>query len=270
MKSKPLIVLSVIIFLALSKTGFSQFPIVKKQLPFEEKQMSTNVKKIQDPNHRDLNWKAPQSIKGNSDDTRKFLYFEGAGYPTQLKGLPSFSESVKFNNNNDDPIVELINQKFETFSETNLISDKDILGSVIKVNPRIVWFKKQPYINITFMPIRKNPTNGTIERLVSFDYKISSKPSTKNLKSLKSGQNYAGSSVLATGNWYKIGVTSDGIFKLSYSYLKSLGLDVDHIAPANLRIYGNGGAMLPMGNWMPRADDLVENPIAVVGEGDSV
>ena len=47
-----------------------------------------------------------------------------------------------------------------------------------------------------------------------------------------------------------------------------MGIDVGSINPQNIRIYGNGGGMLPKQNSEFRYDDLVENAIAVVGESD--
>jgi hypothetical protein len=87
---------------------------------------------------------------------------------------------------------------------------------------------------------------------------------TTNLK--KSAQN----SVLASGDWYKIAVLKDGVFKLTYSFLKDLGLDVDHINPQNIKIYGNGGKMLPEVNSIYRHDDLKQNAIYIEGENDGV
>lgn len=79
---------------------------------------------------------------------------------------------------------------------------------------------------------------------------------------------YASNSVLSNGNWYKVGISETGIQRLTYSDLSSLGLDVDHINPRNLRVYHNGGGVLNELNAQPRFDDLVEIPIFVSGESD--
>lgn len=78
----------------------------------------------------------------------------------------------------------------------------------------------------------------------------------------------APNSVLSSGNWYKISVAQSGIFKIDYQLLKSIGINPDNVDPRNISIYGNGGGMLPELNSAARHDDLVENPIMVVGEGD--
>ena len=79
---------------------------------------------------------------------------------------------------------------------------------------------------------------------------------------------YASSSVLSSGNWYKVGLSASGIYKLTYSDLSSLGMDVDHLNPQNLRVYHNGGGLLNEINSQPRFDDLTEVPIYVAGESD--
>ena len=78
----------------------------------------------------------------------------------------------------------------------------------------------------------------------------------------------AQNSVLAKGNWIKIGVVSSGIHKLDANFLQKSGLNLSLINPQNIKIYGNGGGMLPQANNISRAKDLIENAISVEGEGD--
>lgn len=81
---------------------------------------------------------------------------------------------------------------------------------------------------------------------------------------------YAPNSVLATGNWAKIGVTKEGVYKIDANALSGLGIGTGSIASSSIRIFGNGGAMLPEGNAAQRPDDLVENAILVEDGGDAV
>ncbi|MCB0693278.1 MAG: type IX secretion system sortase PorU [Lewinellaceae bacterium] len=76
-------------------------------------------------------------------------------------------------------------------------------------------------------------------------------------------------SVLAGGAIYKLAVPKEGMYKLTYDYLKNtLKMPVDQIDPRDLHLYGNGGAMLPRANASPRPDDLVENAVYIFGEED--
>lgn len=81
---------------------------------------------------------------------------------------------------------------------------------------------------------------------------------------------YSSSSVLATGNWFRIGLKQEGVYKVDVSLLSSLGISTSNLPSASIRLYGNGGGMLDEDNRMTRADDLVENPIMVEDGGDGI
>jgi len=81
---------------------------------------------------------------------------------------------------------------------------------------------------------------------------------------------YAPNSVLATGNWAKIGVTKEGVYKIDANTLSGMGISSGGIASAAIRLFGNGGAMLTEGNAAPRPDDLIENAIAIEDGADGV
>lgn len=82
-----------------------------------------------------------------------------------------------------------------------------------------------------------------------------------------SQQSYAAESVLASGNWYKIGITRQGVYKIDVGFLNNLGI-TGNIPSNAIRLFGNGGRMLPEANNTSRADDLVENAIVVNDGGD--
>jgi len=80
-------------------------------------------------------------------------------------------------------------------------------------------------------------------------------------------------SALSGGNWYKIRIKKTGVYKLTYEDIQSIGIS----NPAGVRVFGNGGAMLPLMNNQPRTDDLQENPVymdkgadGIFGPGDFI
>ncbi|HEX8334207.1 MAG TPA: type IX secretion system sortase PorU, partial [Segetibacter sp.] len=77
-------------------------------------------------------------------------------------------------------------------------------------------------------------------------------------------------SVLSTGTWYKIAVRQEGVYKVDVPFLNSLGINTTSISSNTIRLYGNGGAMLPENNSANRADDLLENSIQVIDGGDGI
>ena len=74
----------------------------------------------------------------------------------------------------------------------------------------------------------------------------------------------AAQSVLRTGRWVKVAVEADGVYRLPYSKLRSLGF----ADPQKVRVYGNHDGMLPFMNAAPRTDDLHENK--VLHSGDAI
>jgi hypothetical protein len=75
-------------------------------------------------------------------------------------------------------------------------------------------------------------------------------------------------SVLSTGDWFKFSVDTTGVFKIDRSLLQQIGISTNGLNPKKIRIYGNGGAMLPVLNSEDRFQDLEENAIYVEGEDD--
>ncbi|MBT3621905.1 MAG: hypothetical protein HN535_04060 [Flavobacteriales bacterium] len=71
------------------------------------------------------------------------------------------------------------------------------------------------------------------------------------------------SSVLAEGNWFKISTDKSGVYKISYSSLEGLGVEVNNLQISSIKLFGNGGGMLPKLNSNFRHDDLVENAIKI-------
>ncbi|MGD8777773.1 MAG: type IX secretion system sortase PorU [Ignavibacteria bacterium] len=76
------------------------------------------------------------------------------------------------------------------------------------------------------------------------------------------------SSVLATGTWYRFKAPTEGIYKITRDDLSSLGIDADNVDPRTIKIYNNGGYILPEDPEIEVPDNLVENAIYIAGEGD--
>lgn len=86
--------------------------------------------------------------------------------------------------------------------------------------------------------------------------------------SLSSAEAAKAPPTLADGVWHKMGTTRQGIYKLSFQYLQKNGIVNSETNPQHIRIFGQGGGMLPQENSTPRPDGLQENAIFVSGEED--
>ncbi len=187
------------------------------------------------------------------DNASHALSFDGKN-PSYLHTFPIYSDEVEV-----DFYVE--NITYERIPENELVllqeitNEKPVFNHFIKSSRdnHSLCFDIDPFF------IEEN----VAMRLVSCDVYYS-------LKSVRKDRNYnfAENSVLASGKWYMMSLTSTGMYKITYSELSTMGVPVASINPKNIRLYHNGGGVLPVINSEKCHDDLVEIPIYVSGEND--
>ncbi len=176
-------------------------------------------------------------------------------YKVEKHYLKTYSiPEVRITNFTSEPIQSKLDFKKQDFPTTFQPSIK--LG-----------MERKQALAYVFIPQYIRKADGTYEKLRSIEYKIVEGKATANKTA--GTRAYATSSVLASGKWYKIALNTTGIYKITGDYIQNeLGVSLATINPANIRLYGNGGAMLSEDNSVERADDLVENAIKVVDGGD--
>lgn len=214
-----------------------------------------------------ISWVAPGGAKISGDKAPKFLSFPGAQYSFYDNFLPRYTENIPVEANTRSISVRLIDPVYEalTSEELSLIKDPSKIGNEISVVSSVGYSKKKAFGSMTFIPIRRNSSSGKLEKLVSFDIDLSS---SSERSGVRAPVVYAANSVLQSGTWYKMAINSDGVYRLDYAFLQGLGIDMSILDPQNIRIYGNGGGMLPPLNSASHADDLLENAIVVQDGGD--
>ena len=129
--------------------------------------------------------------------------------------------------------------------------------------------RKLPVTTLLVQPLRRNPATGQAERLVAFDYAYNPAPALARRGGTPSARPHATRSVLASGDWFKLGVADNGIYKLDKAALRKIGLDPNALNPNRLQLYGNSAGLLPQPNAAYRPDDLTENNILFVGNADN-
>ena len=82
------------------------------------------------------------------------------------------------------------------------------------------------------------------------------------------GQENTYQSVLSEHTWHRLSVAKEGVYKLDYSTLQAMGIDMNTLNPNQIRIFGNPSGALPEKNADPRPDDLSEMAIMVQGAED--
>ncbi len=122
------------------------------------------------------------------------------------------------------------------------------------------------FVRISISPIIKE--GNIFKKIKSFSYSINN--SNARLSNLTSDYNVISNSVLATGDWHRFYVINSGVYILDKKFIKNLGLPVDNLDPRKIKIYGNGGRMIPLKNSQAYPADLTENAIQIAGENDGV
>ncbi len=75
-------------------------------------------------------------------------------------------------------------------------------------------------------------------------------------------------SVMEEGTWYRFEAPEEGIYKITRDMLSSLGIDADNVDPRTIKIYNNGGYILPWKVSAKRPNGITENAIYIKGEED--
>lgn len=178
----------------------------------------------------------------------------------------NYSLTIKLNQPVNENSLRITNLVFEPISESQLgnIASKTI-PSAFKYIFKNNIARDQYYGRIIITPIIRE--GNSFKKLVSFSYSFgqNSMKTQQTVNNVTAVEN----SVLSSGSWYRFYVQKSGVFKITKSFLSSLGLNTD-VDPRKIKIYGNGGKMLPLLNSDDYPMDLAENAIQFIGESDGV
>lgn len=178
-----------------------------------------------------------------------------------------FALKIPTNSYIDENSLQITNIVFESINDNQLgdLSRKAIPTEIKK--SLVNNLAREEYsVLLTISPIIKDGSG--YKKIKSFSYSFS--PST--FKTINSNLNVLAvtNSVLSSGSWYRFYVQKSGIYKISRAFLSSIGFKTDGIDPKKIKIYGNGGRMLPLMNNVYYPNDLEENAIQIIGESDGV
>jgi len=210
---------------------------------------------------RSISWEKTTNVRLNTRDSLDLrsvtlLNFVHAIYPDHKNFLPFYSELIKIDtigNYNQLDDVDVLKSSNCTDEEIRQISMNSALSEKVDFSYKLQYVKKEAYISILVFPFYKDTNTGEIRKIINFQLRISK----KSIKTNKSMRVYADHSVLNTGKWFKFKITQDGMYSLSYQDLRNIGFS----KPEDVRVFGNGGGMLPEYNNVKILDDIQETQI---------
>lgn len=174
-----------------------------------------------------------------------------------------FSKTVKSAGIANEASLKVSNIQYEAISIEKL---GDLSKAVpLSINASVFSSKgrDERFTSFRFSPVIKE--GNSYKRVISLSYSYAIEQprgmlGTNDFNSISDSQ-------LASGNWYRFYVEKSGVYKVTKSFLQQLGLDTS-VDPRNIKIYGNGGRMVPLLNSIDYPSDLEENAITFIGEDD--
>jgi len=173
-----------------------------------------------------------------------------------------YSERWKISRGQQGLTGQLSNIKYEPISNEMLNAiELNAIPNEVVYKIKIGQARNETYALLEVSPFVR--ANGQLQRVVSFDVLLNSSRNQANSKSQLPIVN----SVLAEGEFFRFYVEETGVHQLTRNFLNNLGMDTD-VDPRTIKVYGNGGAPLPLRNSENNLFDLQEIAIRVVGEED--
>lgn len=162
------------------------------------------------------------------------------------------------------PMVRMSNIKTADLAE---MPATVIAGNSFEPDVLLARERKKPIAYITLPTYRIS--NGRKEKLESFDLEVTEFIAEEDHNNTVAKGTLVNTSILNTGTWYKIKIPKRGIYKIDYAFLQSLGIDPAGVDPRHIRLFGNGGTVLPERADSTQPDDLIENAIAMHANGNT-
>ena len=177
-----------------------------------------------------------------------------------------FTSKVEVSDLVDENSLMISNIVYEEILESQLGDlKKENIKNFISASLKNVIARDKNYIVLQFHPIIKDGIGYKKVKSLTYTYTISS---VSNKANFYQNQFNISNSVLSSGKWSRFYVEKSGVYRISKSFLSSLGFDMNSVNPNKIKIYGNGGRMLPLSNAIYYPNDLEENAIQIIGDQD--
>lgn len=173
-------------------------------------------------------------------------------------------QSLKDNQIADLEVLEFQTAPLTSADEFYLSNEKIDVLATLDVDLKVSKRGRKRWIGLSLFPYVKE--EGVVKKVTS----VTIEKKNVRQENYFVQKDFVANSVLKSGSgeWYKISVSKDGIYKIDYSFLEECGFNVSNLNPNWINIFGNGDGRLPELNSEPRTDDLAKNSIEVFDGND--
>ena len=191
--------------------------------------------------------------------------FEQAIYPEEYNDLPVLAHHIEDEGIDGFEILSVEKRAVSSFYHEKLRNQFPAESEFVALKKLRSRGTEKTILSI--LPFQYDSISDTFYQIDLLEIRLKKRAKNSFKTGLRTGEDGM-NSVLSQGDWFKIPITENGIYKIDYNYLKSSSIDVAAINPKKIKIHGNGGGMLQQKNSDPRPVDLIENAISVIGEAD--
>ena len=206
-------------------------------------------------------WKSPLKIFQNKIELIHFNY-KGAIFQKAGDIIPEYQRKIKIGTNINISELKLTNIKYLPLTKEEIKLSEKLTINKLEIEHSIESERNENYLILRFLPIVKT-SSGEVKKISSFkiSYKQNISISNKNKAHV-----YADKSVLASGKWLKVGIKSDGIYRINYDELSNYGLSDGK----GVRVYTEYSSVLPEIFQVVTSDDLKEVAIEIHKGSDGI
>jgi len=217
---------------------------------------------------RTLEWKIPPA-EGKTAVPPPALVLRSGEPDLERGGLPVHVEVLPLNGGSRIAGARIADAEYQEVSQAEVSAwpSLAVMGSEPDVHAQVRLLRKRPFLLLSVVPFRRNPATGGIERLMRYRYEWVEAPAS-NMGSRK--MDYPDHSLLETGDWYRMTLAKDGVYRVTYDFLNSLGVNASGLNSDRINVYGNNNGLLPFVNNVPVPTDLKAHAIEMVDGGDGV
>ncbi len=217
-----------------------------------------------------INWDGYKTIFGGNYNL-KIPAFNAENFSYDFDEGLLFVTQWKVSNNVNESSIRISNVSYASISKEELKDlNTNTIGSELKFTLKNSKGRTQLFAYFQITPIIKD-ANGNYKKVQSFQINYNTKATQRSFSSKGNGvSGVITNSVLSSGEWFKFYVDTTGVFKISKNFLQQLGVNVNSVDPRTIKVYGNGGRMIPYSNAVPYPFDITENAVKFVGEEDGI
>ncbi|MGL5113133.1 MAG: type IX secretion system sortase PorU, partial [Flavobacterium sp.] len=215
-----------------------------------------------------INWQEPRSINFG-EYSLKIPTFTGDNFE-----FDPIKKKINFNilipNIKDNERIILTNFTYE-FINSEALGELSLANIPLTPNENVhnTISRGLSATLLSFSPLVKDDLG--VKKITSFTYTIVPNSNTESSRnSAAKAKTSISNSVLASGDWYQFQIQKSGVYKITKNFLQQLGININSVDPRKIKVFGNGGRMIPLSNDNEYPTDLQETPIEIAGENDGI